>query len=132
MSDAYARFISNVIFPMHERLKKHTTTAVRRAMEESQWWDAERLRKYQAERLRIFLADVATHVPYYRRLFGALGFSPETVKSTDDLVNLPFLTKAVIRSNIDNLKANDATHLTRFNTGGSSGEPLMFFIEQNG
>jgi phenylacetate-CoA ligase len=128
VSGAYTRFVSNVVFPMQESLKKHTTTAVRRAMEESQWWDTERLRKHQAERLRSFLANVATHVPYYRRLFDALGFRPETVKSTADLVNIPFLTKALIRSNMDSLKADDATHLTRFNTGGSSGEPLIFFI----
>jgi len=45
-----------------------------------------------------------------------------------DLQALPFLTKSVIRENKDTLRADDAQGLARFNTGGSSGEPLIFFI----
>src|SRR5690606_12568987 len=41
---------------------------------------------------------------------------------------LPRLGKADIRANLDRFKARDATGLKRYNTGGSSGEPLVFFI----
>jgi phenylacetate-CoA ligase len=41
---------------------------------------------------------------------------------------LPFLTKAEIRAHSDRLRADDARGLARFNTGGSSGEPLIFYI----
>ena len=41
---------------------------------------------------------------------------------------LPLLGKAEIRANADALKADNAVGLARFNTGGSSGEPLIFFI----
>ncbi|MFN0316535.1 MAG: phenylacetate--CoA ligase family protein [Burkholderiales bacterium] len=45
-----------------------------------------------------------------------------------DLQRLPFLTKADIRTHSDDLRASGATGLARFNTGGSSGEPLVFYI----
>jgi phenylacetate-coenzyme A ligase PaaK-like adenylate-forming protein len=38
------------------------------------------------------------------------------------------LTKALIRNHVEELKATDAPPLKRYNTGGSSGEPLVFFI----
>ncbi|TVO50868.1 phenylacetate--CoA ligase family protein [Denitromonas halophila] len=124
----YTRFVSQAVFPLQERLKKHDTVRVRRAMEASQWWPAARLETFQLDRLRAFLSDVSAHVPYYRQVFSAAGFDPATISRVADLQRLPFLTKPVIRANTDALRADDARGLARFNTGGSSGEPLIFFI----
>lgn len=128
MPDLYTRFVSNVVFPLQERLKKHDTVAVRDQMEVSQWWPQERIIAQQAERLRGFLADIGTSVPYYRELFARIGFDPRGVRAAADLQALPFLTKSVIKQNSEALRAADARGLARFNTGGSSGEPLIFFI----
>jgi len=128
MSDLYTRFIAKLVFPLQERVKKHDTVRVRRQMEESQWWSAERIAALQVERLKAFLTDIGANVPYYRELFASTGFDPRAVKSTADLQALPFLTKAVIKDNTDALRADDAKGLARFNTGGSSGVPLIFFI----
>lgn len=128
MSDLYTRFVSNIVFPLQERIKKHDTVAIRDQMEETQWWPRERILAQQVESLKTFLADIGTHVPYYRDLFVQSGFDPRAVRSVADLQSLPFLTKAVIKQNSDALRADDAKGLARFNTGGSSGEPLIFFI----
>jgi phenylacetate-CoA ligase len=37
-------------------------------------------------------------VPYYRKVFRERGLSPSDIKSVDDLVKLPVLTKADIRN----------------------------------
>ncbi len=128
MSGLYTHLVSNVLFPLQERLKHHDTVNVRRQMEASQWWPAERIAALQVDRLKTFLTDIGTHVPYYRELFATGGFDPQTITSTADLQALPFLTKAIIKQNSDALRAADAQGLARFNTGGSSGEPLIFFI----
>lgn len=128
MSDIYTRLVANALFPLQERLKKHDTVKVRQAMEESQWWPQQRILEQQAARLRDFLADIGSHVPFYRDLFAREGFDPQKVTGPADLQALPFLTKSVIRENKDTLRADDAQGLARFNTGGSSGEPLIFFI----
>lgn len=127
-SSVYTRFVSHVVFPLHERLKHHGTVALRRQMEDVQWWPADRIAAFQLQRLRDLLQDVAVNVPYYRKLFAQLGFDPAKVQSTADLQRLPFLTKTEIRANTDALKHAHAQGLARFNTGGSSGEPLVFFI----
>lgn len=128
MSGLYTRFTSAFVFPLQERLKGHTTVAVHRRLEETQWWPAERLLALQLERLRALLTEAQHHVPYYRDLFRAQSFDPAGVAGLADLQRLPFLTKPLIRAHAEALKHEHAQGLARFNTGGSSGEPLIFFI----
>lgn len=127
-ADGYTRFVANLLFPLHERLKGHDSVRLRRELEETQWWPVERLRHLQLTRLQALLTEAGRHVPYYQRLFAECGFDPAAVHSLADLSRLPFLTKAVIRANTEALKHEQARGLARFNTGGSSGEPLIFFI----
>ena len=47
MSSVYTTLVSKFLFPLHERLKKHSTVRVRREMEETQWWSPEQLRALQ-------------------------------------------------------------------------------------
>jgi phenylacetate-CoA ligase len=124
----YTSVVSSLVFPLQERLKKHDTVAVRRDMEAAQWWSADRIAALQLKHLQTFLADIAVHVPYYRELFAREKFDPACVRSVTDLQRLPFLTKSVIRNHTEALKHAQAQGLARFNTGGSSGEPLIFFI----
>lgn len=126
--ELYTALVSGLLFPLHERLKKHQTLALRRQMEISQWWSAEQLQDLQLARLKRLLTHAQHHVPYYRELFARLGFQAEQVSSLKDLQALPFLNKAEIRGNTEALKSELASGLARFNTGGSSGEPLIFFI----
>lgn len=128
MPDLRTRLVSGLVFPLQERLKKHSTVADRRAMEDSQWWPRERLEALRVQRLRALLTHAAAHVPYYRDLFARVGFDPAAVSSLTDLQRLPFLDKPLIRAHTDALKADDARGLARFNTGGSSGVPLIFYI----
>lgn len=124
----YTGLVANLLFPLQETLKKHNTLVIRKAMEESQWWSPEKLEQYRLERLRSLLLKVQKNVPYYRDCFTSLDFSPQNVSSLADLNKLPLLTKTVIRTEGDRMKSEVAKGLARFNTGGSSGEPLIFFI----
>ena len=124
----YTGLVANILFPIQEKLKKHDTLVIRKVMDDSQWWSSDRLEKYRLERLRSMLAKVEKNVPYYRDCFAGLGFKPEEINSIADLQKLSLLTKAIIRTEGDRMKSDIAQGLARFNTGGSSGEPLIFFI----
>lgn len=124
----YTAICSNFLFPLHERIKGHDSVALRKRLEESQWWNSEQLEAYRVLRLQQFLVDIGQHVPYYQQLFKQLSFDPITVSSTAALHQLPLLSKADIRNNIESLKAGAHGPLARYNTGGSSGEPLIFFM----
>ena len=125
----YTSVVSRLLFPLHERMKRHTTVSVRKSMEKSQWWPAAELEALQLKRLRRLLLRAQGKVPYYRDLFAVAGFDPgRDLKTLADLRCLPLLDKARVRAAGDGMKASDANGLARFNTGGSSGEPLIFYI----
>lgn len=123
----YTRFISSLVFPLQEQLKGHTTVAVRREMDISQWWAPDQIQALQLQRLRSLLS-AAAEAPYWRDLFERLGFDPRSVQSVADLQALPLLDKPTIRAHTDAMRHPQARGLARFNTGGSSGEPLIFYI----
>lgn len=129
-ASAYTAWCSKVLFPLHEAIRRHDSPARRRALEQSQWWSPERLDRHRVDRLRAFLGRVARTVPYYEGLFRSIAFDPATLGTVADLARIPPLTKALIRSNTEALKARGATGLQPFNTGGSSGEPLIFFLSR--
>jgi phenylacetate-CoA ligase len=124
----YTWLCSSLLFPLHERIKRHESTPRRRALEESQWWSPDRIEAHRVERLKQFLISIAARVPYYEQLFRRIEFDPASVRAVTDLSILPFLTKDLIRSNIEDLKARGVMGLVRYNTGGSSGEPLVFYL----
>lgn len=123
----YTRMVANGLFPLHERFKGHSTVRAFRSMERSQWLTRQQVEQLQVRRLREFLVRIGRDVPYYRELFQKLDFDPAAVQSTDDLQRLPLTGKADIRGNMESLTAENAGSLERFSTGGSSGEPLIFY-----
>ena len=130
MTGLYTRIASGLLFPMHEWAKGHRSVAMRRELERSQWWSRERLEAHQVERLRGFLQQIGRSVPYYRDLFARERFVADELASVADLSRLPFLTKALIRAHSEALKASGAGPLSSYNTGGSSGEPLIFYMDK--
>jgi len=128
MTDFYTRVVSGLLFPVHEQLKGHSTVRVRKEMECTQWLSTDELSDLQAMRLNAFLADVYRHVPYFRQLMDGAELRPNGSSGLEDLPRLPLLSKDDIRAHGSELKADDARGLARFNTGGSTGEPLVFLI----
>ncbi|HEU4855474.1 MAG TPA: AMP-binding protein [Nitrosospira sp.] len=126
--DWYTALIAGLLFPLQEHLKHHDSVAVRKQLEATQWWHPEHLKELQLSRLRQLLAHAEGHVPYYRQLFQVNGFKVADVATLADLARLPLLDKRIIRVHADKLKSEQARALARFNTGGSSGEPLVFYI----
>lgn len=131
LRDLWRASVSGVLFPIHEYLKGHDSVSRRRALERSQWWSPQELADYRSRRLQAFLSRAGERVPYYRSLFHDLGIlQSESVSGFDLLHRLPLLDKSGIRSNLDALRAEDARGLMPFNTGGSTGEPLTFFLSR--
>ena len=128
--DFYTSLISGLFFPVHERIKHHHSVAVRKEMEASQWWERKHLEALQLSKLQRLLAKVQANVPYYRRLFAEIGFEASNIRCLADLACLPLLEKPAIRANTDEMKSELCRDLARFNTGGSSGEPLIFYISK--
>ncbi|HEV7816961.1 MAG TPA: phenylacetate--CoA ligase family protein [Janthinobacterium sp.] len=124
----HTALVAGLLFPLHERIKRHDSLALRRRLELSQWRAPSALRQLQLQRLRALLLHAGQHVPYYRELYARSGFDASQVGQLDDLARLPLLRKADIGAARDSFKSAIARGLVRSNTGGSGGEPLVFFV----
>ncbi len=128
MVSLYTQLVSKILFRLHEWLKGHSTYPMLARLEQSQWLTAEQIARLQQQRLQHFIADISQHSPYYQQLFAGHGLSASDISSVADLSKLPFLTKQLITDNQQTLCSEPQKQLQRYNTGGSSGVPLIFYM----
>jgi phenylacetate-CoA ligase len=121
-----------VVYPLHERLLKRPTFAYLESLEESQWLSRADLERLQARRLTRLLQTAAKHSPWYAERILAAGLdvgehcAPVTL---EQLRRLPVMTKQDARANVDRLCwVGVPGGASKYNTGGSSGEPLSFYF----
>ena len=113
-------------FHLGERLSGLDIFTYHLFLMKSQWWDNDKIRYYQNKKLKILIMYAFCNVPYYRKVFDYCGITPENIKSVDDLIKLPVLTREDIIENYEDLKPKSYKGKTRLlKTGGTStGRPL--------
>jgi len=101
-------------------------------LQESQWWNREKLEEYQMRLLEKMLNHVYENVAYYQKVFDQSGSKPKNIQDFDDLRKLPYLTKEIIQENLSDLMARNypKSKLRYGTTGGSTGIPLGFYHEK--
>ena len=82
--------------------------------------------------LKGVLVHAGRAVPFYRRRFREAGFDPASVRSLDDLKQIPPLTKNDIRAHLDELVSEtfDRSQLVARSTSGSTGAPLRLYTDR--
>ena len=76
------------------------------------------------------LLEHAFHnVPFYKKFYTSMGLHPQDIKNREDFMNVPFLTKKMIRENLEELKVHgmDKRQLRESVTSGSTAEPLRVY-----
>jgi len=93
-------------------------------------WSLEQAREYQLLRLREMCELAYSSTNYYRRTFREIGFEPDDLKSLDAFSVLPTIDKETVREHLQFMRVQSAHSaiVDYVSTGGSSGEPLRFFI----
>ena len=78
----------------------------------------------------IWSEDHRKLVPFYRDTLSATGIDPKTA-TLADLPKLPMIDKSTIRENMGRLCDSEIPGgLHRSTTGGSTGEPLTFYMDR--
>ena len=99
--------------------------------QKTQFWSIKRLRRLQQRELSFLLAHAHKNVPYYRRILKDSNMKPQDFRSVEDLAKLPITTKDDIRQHLVEFSACNSKNYWPIPsaTGGSTGEPLRFFID---
>ncbi len=101
-------------------------------VEYNQWLNRTQLNAIQLDRFNLLLRHAVDRVPFYRNRIASIHGNFPEIKSFADLREIPILTKQEIQSNLDKLVALgvNKSDLIKDATGGSTGEPLVFYRDQ--
>lgn len=124
--------VSKLAFPLYHWIKRDGLLQAIRHLEASQWNSSEELRALQAQKLSRLLQHCENNVPFYSRLFQEMGRTAAELTDYEQFRRIPFLTKKTINENGETLRARGfpVADLIRNTTGGSTGEPLVFFNDR--
>ena len=116
------------IIPFEKRYGKVFADTLK-FLNESKKWSKEQALEYQNLEFKKLIKHCYNNVPYYNKLFKKNNLIPEDFRETSDIKLLPILTKAIIRENIEELKAVNILNqkIYQFKTSGSTGEKLVFY-----
>lgn len=122
----------HVFHPLQEGLLGRPTWRMFRELEDSQWWSPQQLAELQRARLNLLLRDALAHSPWHAARIRAAGLAEAVATggaTVADLARLPLMSKADARIHVEDLVWRGVPGgIHPYNTGGSSGEPLIFYF----
>jgi phenylacetate-CoA ligase len=98
-------------------------------------WSSEQLKAAQWEKFRRLLGFAYERIPFYQDKFSKAGVTPEGIRTPEDLLRIPVLTKDEIRQNFPDrlVEGNRRFHPFQIGqTSGSTGESLHFVRPETG
>ena len=102
-------------------------------LEKTQFLPEPQIKALQWNRFKALLVHAYKHCPYYREAWNRVGICPDDIRVENDVRRLPMLTKGEIQRSREGLIADThpVSNLIANQTGGSTGEPLSFFLTNN-
>lgn len=99
-----------------------------RLIADSETWSSEQTRTFVFSQVKRVIQHAYQRIPFYRRLYDENRFSPDRLRSFDDIERVPVIDKAALQA--VPLRERSTMILGRYlaNTGGTSGSPLHFYI----
>lgn len=117
-------------YRLQERMLGRPTFDRLRELESSQWWLPSRVSELQRTRLAALLRTALAHSPWHAARIAAAGLRTAVEDGSvtlADLQHLPPMSRQDARENVDALVWREVPGgAFKYNTGGSSGEPLIF------
>ena len=97
---------------------------MRRQLERLEHADSAEIRKSQERRLRALVRVVAARSPFYREYFRESGVNPRSIRTLEDLPQLPLLTRDHLLERIDDFRVYPRRLMWTARSSGTSGRPI--------
>ncbi|MES2625955.1 MAG: phenylacetate--CoA ligase family protein [Pseudomonadota bacterium] len=128
----YTYFFKNFLYPFYEtRIQKRKTLTYLDELQTTQWLSPQETAELQWKRVRILLAHAIQNSPFYAELYHKLGISLSDIKSMDDFLLLPTVSRLDVVNNFERMHAvNFKDQLLFKATGGSTGVPVRLALDR--
>src|SRR6516162_2346150 len=130
--DLHALGIRSVLGPLWARWERSPYLAHYRRLRRTQYDPPDTVRALQWDAVLAQVRHAAATVPFYRSRFADAGLCPEDVRTPEDYLRLPLLTKADLRSHGADLRSTalEGASLHRKETSGSTGVSVTVFVDE--
>ncbi|UCH14159.1 MAG: phenylacetate--CoA ligase family protein [Bacteroidales bacterium] len=104
----------------------------KRFLKKTEYNSKEEIEAKQLRLLKRIIEHSYKNVPYYHDLFNRENISPDDIKKLEDIKKIPYLTKDIIRENIDRIISPTVPkkYIKNVLSGGTSGLPLEFYLDK--
>ena len=123
----------HIVLPIAEKIKHTCATKWLKQITQMQTWSREEIKRWQEQHLQAFIKHAYEHTKYYRNLFDSIGLKPEDIRTAEDLVKLPILTKDMVNAHYDEFVPDNISSIRcrKGKTGGTTGKPMLYLCDEN-
>ncbi|OIQ49166.1 Phenylacetate-coenzyme A ligase [Pseudodesulfovibrio hydrargyri] len=131
MRNLYETFHKHVIHPLWTWKDGEYNAPYVKEFERTQYLGLEEIRDLQFQRLEKLVRESYAFCPFYKERWDEHGFHPDQLKSLEDTHLIPMVSKLDVQQYADRMIRTDKTRddLVRNMTGGSTGEPVVFYMD---
>lgn len=120
--------LSKIIYLIGSKLRSPELKEKYKFLKETECWTIEDLENYQLNQLKKLIKVAYDKSTFYQQVFQEAGFSPNDLKTLNDLKKIPIITKKdILENNLDIQNREGFRKLLLSETSGSTGEPLVFY-----
>lgn len=125
---------NNIVdIPVYSLTRSNLHLAYYSLYKEMESWSVERIEEWQLEQIKRIVEYAYENVPFYKRLYSAIGFLPGDLKRFEDFEKLPCITKDDIKKNskeFESINLQSKKYRVDY-TGGSTGQPMRFLVDES-
>jgi phenylacetate-CoA ligase len=120
---------SRSVSSVQHRLRRSNPMIVtmRASLARTERASAGRLRRYQERRLRLLVRWAARRSPFYRSWFAGAGVDPRSIRTLDDLSQLPLIDRRHLSEAPEQFLAYPRRAMWAAHSSGTTGEPVTAY-----
>ena len=119
-----------VKLPPRLMLGSSTYFRFRKYIKKTDKYPIKQLQDLQFKHLKDIVNHAWKNIPGYKKLWEDGGFHPEQLQSLNDINKIPFITKEILRDNLEAFSYKKLRGIHKITTGGSTGIPFAFYQQR--
>ncbi len=126
-----SRFQNNIFFLKNKLFRHNAMRHYWQALKQ-QKLSYDQLSSLNWEKRKKIVGHAYKHIPFYKKYYDSMGFTPDLLKTESDWIKVPALEKEMVRQFKADIKDPDLDpqYFGIATTGGSTGMPLKVYIDK--
>ena len=117
--------------PSNLRFGSRTYYKFRKFIKDSEFYSREEFDALQLKYLKKIVNHAWNNIEGYRQHWSKNNFQPNQINKLTDISKIPFITKEIIRDNLELFSYKKLKNIQKVTTGGSTGIPFSFYLQRS-